>query len=86
MFTNKKIKHDVALTGEINLQGNITEIGGLEEKLEGAKRSGVKLVLYPKENQKDIEKIIKRNTELFQNDFTIIPVETIQEVIHNAIV
>ena len=38
MFTNKKIKHDVALTGEINLQGNITEIGGLEEKLEGAKR------------------------------------------------
>ena len=86
MFTNKKIKHDVALTGEINLQGNITEIGGLEEKLEGAKRSGVKLVLYPKENQKDIEKIIKRNTELFQNDFTIIPVETIHDVIHNAIV
>ena len=86
MFTNKKIKHDIALTGEINLQGNVTAIGGLEEKMEGAKRAGVKLVLYPKENQKDVEKIKERNNELFKNGFTIKYVETIYDVINYAIV
>lgn len=86
MFTNQKIKHDVALTGEINLQGNVTAIGGLEEKMEGAKRAGVKLVLYPKENQKDVDKIKERNKELFQNGFTIKSVETIHDVINNALV
>ena len=86
MFTNKKIKNDVALTGEITLGGNVTAIGGLEEKMEGAKKAGVKLVLYPKENQKDVDKIKERNKELFQNGFTIKSVETIQEVIDNLII
>jgi predicted ATP-dependent protease len=54
--------------------------------MEGAKRAGVKLVLYPKENQKDIEKIKERNNELFKNGFTIKSVETIYDVINYAIV
>ncbi len=86
MFTNKKIRNDMALTGEINLQGNVTAIGGLEEKMEGAKRAGVTLVLYPKENQKDVDKIKERNTELFQNGFTIKAVETIHDVINCALI
>jgi ATP-dependent Lon protease len=86
MFTNKKIKHDVALTGEINLQGNVTAIGGLEEKMEGAKKAGVKLVLYPKENQKDVDKIYERNKDLVNNDFKILSVETIHDVIQYAII
>jgi endopeptidase La len=85
MFTNKKIRYDVALTGEINLQGNVTAIGGLEEKMEGAKKAGVKLVLYPKENEKDVEKIKERNKDLFDENFTIKSVETIHDVIKNAI-
>ena len=86
MFTNKKIKYNVALTGEINLQGNVTAIGGLEEKMEGAKKAGVKLVLYPKENQKDVDKIKERNKELFVDTFQIKAVETIHDVIDNALV
>ena len=49
---NKKIKNDIAMTGEIETNGCITAIGGLECKLLGAKKAGVKLVLYPEENQK----------------------------------
>lgn len=86
MFTEKKIKYDVALTGEINLQGNVTAIGGLEEKMEGAKKAGVKLVLYPKENQKDVDKIKERNKDLFDSNFKIKSVDTIYDVIQNAIV
>jgi endopeptidase La len=58
---NKPIKHDIAMTGEIELGGNITEIGGLEHKLTGAKKAGVKLVFCPKENMHDIAKIKKNN-------------------------
>ena len=47
LFTGIPVKNDVAMTGEIDLNGFIHEIGGLEEKLEGAKRAGVKLVLCP---------------------------------------
>ena len=86
MFINKKIKHDVALTGEINLQGNVTAIGGLEEKLEGAKNAGVKLVLYPTENERDIIKIKERNSDLFDYSFEVKSVETINEVITYALV
>jgi ATP-dependent Lon protease len=84
--TKRKIRYDLALTGEINLQGNVTAIGGLEEKLEGAKRAGVKIVLYPKENQKDIDKIKERNISLIDKDFKIISVENINQVLENALV
>jgi ATP-dependent Lon protease len=85
MLTNKKIKHDIAITGEINLQGNVTAIGGLEEKLEGAKRAGVKKVLFPKENLKDIYKIKERNPLLIDNNFEIQPIESFEESIKYAL-
>ena len=53
-----KLPNDIAMTGEIDLQGNITEIGGLSEKLLGAKKAGVKHVYIPKDNQKDLTRII----------------------------
>jgi len=81
LLIQKKIRHDIAMTGEINLEGNITAIGGLEEKLEGAKLAGVKLVLIPKENIKDLNKIKDRNSELIDNNFKVIPIETFDEVI-----
>ena len=64
MLTNKKIRHDMAMTGEINLEGKVTAIGGLEEKLEGAKKAGVRLALIPKENEKHLEKIKERKTKI----------------------
>ena len=81
LLTNRKIKHDIAITGEINLQGKVTAIGGLENKLEGAKKAGIKLALYPKENEKDIKKIKERNPTLIDDDFKVIAVETFTEAI-----
>lgn len=57
---NIKVKNDIAMTGEIDLHGNVHPIGGLEAKLEGAKRAGVRLCLVPKDNEEDYLKIIKR--------------------------
>ena len=57
---NVKVKNDIAMTGEIDLHGNVHPIGGLEAKLEGAKRAGVRLCLIPKDNEEDYEKIIRR--------------------------
>ena len=57
---NIKIKNDIAMTGEIDLHGNVHPIGGLEAKLEGAKRAGVRLCLIPKDNEEDYEKIMRK--------------------------
>jgi endopeptidase La len=86
LLSKRKIKHDVAMTGEINFQGRITAIGGLENKLEGAKRAGVKLALYPKENQKDMDKIYERNPSLVDESFNVIAIDTLEEAIQHTII
>jgi ATP-dependent Lon protease len=86
ILTEYKIRHDIAITGEINLQGQVTAIGGLDNKLEGAKKAGVKLVLYPKENDKDITLIKERNPNLIDNNFIVQSIETIEEALHYAII
>jgi ATP-dependent Lon protease len=53
LFNNKKIRNDVAITGEINLQGEVTAIGGLDVKIMGGIRAGIKTFLYPSENERD---------------------------------
>lgn len=86
LLTGRKIRHDIAMTGEINLEGKVTAIGGLEEKLEGAKRAGVKLVLFPKENVKHLNKIKERNVLLLDDSFQVIPIESFEEVIKYSLV
>jgi endopeptidase La len=81
LYCNKKIRNDIAITGEINLQGEVLEIGGLEEKLGGAKKAGVKTALIPKSNLKDITKISKRNPDLIGKDFKVLSVSNIEEVL-----
>jgi ATP-dependent Lon protease len=56
-LTDKKIKNTIAITGEINLQGNVTEIGGLDLKILGGIAAGVKEFIFPKENEKDFKKL-----------------------------
>jgi len=85
LLTNRKIKHDVAMTGEINLQGCITAIGGLEEKLEGARRAGCTLVLAPKENERDLIQIRDRNPSLLDDKFNVILIESFEEIIKYAL-
>jgi ATP-dependent Lon protease len=86
MMTNKKIRNDIAITGEITLQGNVTAIGGLDNKLEGAKKAGVKLVLCPKENEKHLIKIKERNPTLIDDSFRVIPIETIEEALKYSLI
>jgi len=83
---NIPIRHNIAMTGEIDLKGNIMKIGGLQYKLIGAKNAGVNLVLVPKENQDDIENIIKENNILMDQNFKIELVESIDEVIDKSLI
>ena len=59
-LSGKPIKHDIAMTGEINLQGKITEIGGLEQKILGGIRAGVKTFLYPSANSPEFNKFMQK--------------------------
>jgi ATP-dependent Lon protease len=83
---NKKIKHNIAMTGEIELTGRVTKIGGLQYKLTGAKKAGVKLVLVSKENKEDLENIKKEYKDLFEDDFNVILVDDLREILEHVLV
>jgi len=78
---NKPIKNDVAMTGEIELTGRVTKIGGLNFKLIGAKKAGVKLVFVPKENEKDLEDIKQKYPKLIDDTFEVKIFENIDDII-----
>jgi len=80
-LTQIPVSKDIAMTGEVNLRGKVTEIGGLKEKLLGALRAGITKVLIPADNEKDLEEIpanVRKSLE-------IIPVRTIDEVLSHAL-
>ena len=79
---NKPIRNDVAMTGEIELTGKITKIGGLNFKLIGAKKAGVKLVFVPEENKKDLEEIKIKYPNLIDNNFTTQYYDNISDIIN----
>ncbi len=79
-FKKKAPKPNVAMTGEITLLGEVLPIGGLNEKLLAAQRGGIKTVLIPKENEKDLVEIKKE----VKAGMTIIPVSTIMEAFPNV--
>jgi ATP-dependent Lon protease len=83
---NKPIKNDIAMTGEIELTGKITKIGGLNFKLSGAKKAGVKLVFVPIENIKDIDEIKIKNPTLIDDTFVVKFVEYIDEIIDEILI
>jgi endopeptidase La len=78
---DKPIKNNIAMTGEIETNGTITAIGGLDCKLMGAKKAGVNFVFVPKENEEDLNKIIKKNTTLIDEKFQVKIVEHITEIL-----
>ena len=80
-LTGNPVRADVAMTGEISLRGKVLPIGGLKEKLLAAHRGGIKTVLIPKENVKDLEEI----PENVKQHLTIHAVETIDEVLGLAL-
>ncbi len=80
-FTGKKVRADVAMTGEITLRGRVLPIGGLKEKLLAAKNAEIKTVLIPKENKRDIEELSAEITKGLE----IIPVSRMEEVLKIAL-
>lgn len=79
--TGKKVRADLAMTGEITLRGRVLPIGGLKEKLLAAKNAGIQTVLIPKENTADVEELSSEITKGLE----IIPVETMEEVLKKAL-
>ena len=86
IILNRPIKNDIAMTGEIELTGKITKIGGLNFKLIGAKKAGIKLVYVPKENEKDLEEIKENNSKLFNDDFQTKYFDYIDDIIDDILV
>nr|WP_321458909.1 endopeptidase La [uncultured Vibrio sp.] len=80
-LTGNPVKAEVAMTGEITLRGEVLPIGGLKEKLLAAHRGGIKTVLIPKDNERDLEEI----PENVIADLTVIPVQWIDEVLKVAL-
>ena len=78
---NRKIKNDIAMTGEIELTGKISQIGGLEFKLQGAKKAGIKTAYIPFENKNDLDDIKKKYKNLICKDFNVKIFANISEII-----
>lgn len=82
VLTGIRIRRDVAMTGEITLRGRVLPIGGLKEKLLAALRGGLKTVLIPRDNEKDLAEI----PDNVKRGLTIVPVGTVDELLKHALV
>ena len=80
-LTRTPVKHEVSMTGEITLRGNVMAIGGLKEKVLAAHRSGIKHILFPIDNVKDLREIPKR----VRRSIRFTPVEHMDQVLYHAL-
>lgn len=80
-LTNRKVKRDVAMTGEITLRGRVLPVGGIKEKVLAAHRAGIKIIILPKENKKDLEDIPAN----IRKELKFIMVEHIDEVLEHSL-
>ncbi|HHV23250.1 MAG TPA: endopeptidase La [Methanosarcina sp.] len=81
LITGKVVDPKTAMTGEITLSGAILPVGGIKEKILAAHRAGIKKVILPKENERDLEDV----PEDVRNELKFVPVETIEEVLKEAL-
>ena len=83
ILSNKKVKADIAMTGEITLSGKVLPIGGLKEKLIATHKAGIKKALIPRKNyERDLDELPNEVKDAIE----IIPVDTIDDVLENALV
>lgn len=80
-LTNRPVKRDIAMTGEVTIKGRVLQIGGLKEKSMAALRAGVKTVFIPKTNEPDLEELDKKVIE----NITFIPCSSVDFIIENAL-
>lgn len=81
LFTGVKVRKDVAMTGEVTLRGKVLEIGGIKEKILAAHRAGIKNVILPKDNEKDLDDIPKE----IKKELRFIFVEHMEDVLKSAL-
>lgn len=86
VLTNKKISNKVAMTGEIDLRKRVTAIGGVDAKLNGAKKAGITKALIPKENLEDLEKLRRDNISPEDDTFEVVLIETFDQVLEHALI
>lgn len=80
-LSNRKIDHTIGMTGEVTLRGRVLPIGGLKEKAIAAHRSGLKKILIPKDNERDIDDIPKEIRDVLE----IVTVETMEDILSNTL-
>ena len=81
-LTGRKERNDVAMTGEITIRGRVLPIGGLQEKVLAAKKVGIKTVILPKENKKDLDEIMDE----IKDGMQFVLAETMEDVLQTALV
>ena len=81
-LTNRAVRSNVAMTGEVTLRGNVLPIGGLKEKTLAAYRSGITKIIIPKKNEKDLYEI----PDVVKESMEITPVETMEGVLEGALI
>ena len=81
-LTGRKVCNDVAMTGEITIRGRVLPIGGLQEKVLAAKKVGIKTVILPKENEKDLDEIMDE----IKDGMQFVLAETMEDVLQTALV
>jgi ATP-dependent Lon protease len=79
-YVGKPVRSDTAMTGEISLSGLVLPVGGIKEKVLAAHRAGIRRIILPKPNEKDLKDVPQE----VRDDLTVIPVERIEEVLHSA--
>ena len=86
VMLDKKIKHNIALTGEIDLHGNVSKIGGVRYKVQGAFKANVNIVYLPKENEEDVDKLKKELPEIFDENHECKFIDTVIDVAKEVLV
>lgn len=81
LLTGRPARHDIAMTGEITLRGKVLAIGGIKEKVLGARRAGINTIIMPQRNEKDLEDI----PENVRKEMHFIFVDTIDDVLEHAL-
>jgi ATP-dependent Lon protease len=80
-LTDRRIRNDVAMTGEVTLRGRVLPIGGLKEKSLGALRAGIKKIIFPEKNKKDLTEILPN----VKRKIKFIPVQNMEQVLQNSL-
>jgi ATP-dependent Lon protease len=81
LLTGRQVRHDLAMTGEVTLRGKVLAVGGIKEKVLGARRAGVNTIILPKRNEKDLEEI----PDNVRGEMRFVFVETMDDVLEHAL-